>query len=231
MPGLGKKTFTAGDVLIAGDVNNYLMDQTVMNFASAAARSSAIPTPSTGMTSYRSDINQIESYDGSAWRGPTGLQLVKKQTVGTAVASVIVTDAFSATYDNYKIVYTGGIASGNTSLLLQMGATTTGYYSGFQFIDVGGVVQGATRNNHTAFDWAGSTTTSSAIVNIDVYQPFQSARTMATSSFIGATGAAPAFRFGSAQGILDNATSYSAFTIITSGTISGGTIYVYGYGI
>jgi hypothetical protein len=62
MPGLGKKTFTAGDVLIAGDVNNYLMDQTVMKFASAAARSSAIPVPSQGMASYRSDIGIFEVY-------------------------------------------------------------------------------------------------------------------------------------------------------------------------
>jgi hypothetical protein len=69
----GKKTFVAGEVLTAQDVNDYLMDQSVMNFASSAARSSAIPTPTEGMTSYRSDADIVEVYNGSAWA--TGLPI------------------------------------------------------------------------------------------------------------------------------------------------------------
>jgi hypothetical protein len=64
----GKKTFVAGEVLLAQDVNDYLMDQTVMTFASSAARSSAIPTPTEGMTSYRTDANFVDIYDGSLWQ-------------------------------------------------------------------------------------------------------------------------------------------------------------------
>jgi len=67
MAGKGKKTFVAGEILIAQDVNEYLMDQTVMNFASSAARSSAIPTPTQGMVSYQKDTDAIEAYDGSNW--------------------------------------------------------------------------------------------------------------------------------------------------------------------
>lgn len=67
MAGLGKKTFTAGDVLTASDVNNYLMDQTVMVFAGTAARSSAIPTPSEGMFAVTTDNDQVDYYNGSAW--------------------------------------------------------------------------------------------------------------------------------------------------------------------
>jgi hypothetical protein len=67
MAGSGKKTFTAGDVLTASDVNNYLMDQTVMVFAGTAARSSAIPTPSEGMFAVTTDNDQVDYYDGSAW--------------------------------------------------------------------------------------------------------------------------------------------------------------------
>jgi hypothetical protein len=69
----GKKTFVAGEVLTAQDVNDYLMDQSVMTFASSAARSSAIPTPTEGMTSYRSDADIVEVYNGSAWA--TGLPI------------------------------------------------------------------------------------------------------------------------------------------------------------
>jgi hypothetical protein len=67
MAGSGKKTFTAGDVLTASDVNNYLMDQTVMVFGGTAARSSAIPTPSEGMFAVTTDNDELGYYNGSAW--------------------------------------------------------------------------------------------------------------------------------------------------------------------
>jgi hypothetical protein len=63
----GKKTFVAGEVLLAQDVNDYLMDQTVMNFASDAARSSAIPTPTEGMFSVTTDNDEVDYYDGGSW--------------------------------------------------------------------------------------------------------------------------------------------------------------------
>ena len=40
-----------------------------------------------------------------------GLVLVKTQTIGTTVSSVEVTGAFSSTYDNYKIIVSGGAGS------------------------------------------------------------------------------------------------------------------------
>ena len=71
-----------------------------------------------------------------------GLWLVKTQTVGTAVASVTVTDAFSSTYDNYRIIYTGGAASTSCVLSLQFGIggtmTTTNYYGVAAYANLGG---------------------------------------------------------------------------------------------
>ena len=58
-----------------------------------------------------------------------GLRLIKKQTIGTGVSSVTVTGAFSATYDNYKIIVTGGSNSvGTSNVLTTLGGSTTGYY-------------------------------------------------------------------------------------------------------
>lgn len=68
MAGAGIKTFTAGDVLTATQVNTYLMQQSVMVFATAAARTAALPSPSEGMVTQLSDDNRIEAYDGSAWK-------------------------------------------------------------------------------------------------------------------------------------------------------------------
>ena len=66
MAGLGRKVFTAGEVLTAANVQGYLMDQSVMVFGSSAARASAIPSPSAGMVSYLSDTSALQVY-GTAW--------------------------------------------------------------------------------------------------------------------------------------------------------------------
>ena len=68
MAGAGFMTFTDGQVLTAAQVNTYLMEQSVMVFATAAARTTALPTPSEGMVTYRTDANIIEYYDGAAWQ-------------------------------------------------------------------------------------------------------------------------------------------------------------------
>jgi hypothetical protein len=79
MSGAGYKTFTAGEVLTAANVQGYLMDQAVMVFASSGARGSAIASPTEGMFSYLSDGDGLEYYSGSAWvpfsaGGGAGLQ-------------------------------------------------------------------------------------------------------------------------------------------------------------
>ena len=67
MAGLGRKVFTAGEVLEASEVNGYLMDQAVMVFAGTAARTAAIGTPSEGMVTYLLDDNSTSVWTGAAW--------------------------------------------------------------------------------------------------------------------------------------------------------------------
>ena len=67
MAGAGKKTFIAGEVLTAAQVNDYLMDQAVMRFSGSAARAASITAPTEGMVTYLDDVNRLEIYDGSAW--------------------------------------------------------------------------------------------------------------------------------------------------------------------
>ncbi len=68
MAGAGFKTFNTGDVLTASDVNTYLMQQTIMVFNDAAARTTALSgVLAEGMLSYLKDTNAVEKYDGSTW--------------------------------------------------------------------------------------------------------------------------------------------------------------------
>ena len=72
MAGAGSKLFTSGSVLTAAQVNTYLMDQAVMRFADAAARTAAFggagePVLASGMMSYLIDTASVEVYNGSDW--------------------------------------------------------------------------------------------------------------------------------------------------------------------
>ena len=67
----GYKLFSTGEVLTAANVNNYLMKQTVMVFASAAARTTALSgVLAEGMISYRTDSHVLEVYNGTVWEAP-----------------------------------------------------------------------------------------------------------------------------------------------------------------
>lgn len=63
----GFRTFVSGDVLTADQVNDYLMTQAVMTFASSTARDAAITSPSEGMHAFLKDTDDLTYYDGSAW--------------------------------------------------------------------------------------------------------------------------------------------------------------------
>lgn len=62
MAGLGYKSFSAGSVLTAAQVQGYLQDQATMVFASSAARTSALASPTQGMRSFLSDSNSYWQY-------------------------------------------------------------------------------------------------------------------------------------------------------------------------
>ena len=60
------KVFANGFALNASELNTYLMNQSVMVFADAAARTAAF-TPIEGMVTYLQDTNALEVYNGTAW--------------------------------------------------------------------------------------------------------------------------------------------------------------------
>ena len=129
MAGLGRKVFTAGDVLTASDVQSYLMDQTIMNFAGTAARSSAIATPTTGMTTYigttgTATIPQLEVYTGSAFQTPYGLTQVANVSF-SSVTTVNIDNVFTTTYDRY-VVYLDFTSTVGTDSTLSWNLRTGG---------------------------------------------------------------------------------------------------------
>jgi hypothetical protein len=98
----GRKVWLADEVLTAEDLNDYLMDQSVVVFASAGARTSAVLSPEVGMLTYRVDGSVYELWNGSAWVAAgnnigTVPNATYALTSGTAVFASSATNATNAT--------------------------------------------------------------------------------------------------------------------------------------
>lgn len=92
----GRKTFVGGDILLASELNGFLMDQSVMVFDDAAARTTAIPSPSEGMVTYLTDVDALQVWTGSAWIAAASGASLAPGTV-LQVVQTVKTDSFSTT--------------------------------------------------------------------------------------------------------------------------------------
>lgn len=161
----------------------------------------------------------------SATTNLAGLVLIKTQTIGTAVASVTVNSAFSTTYDAYKIVINGGVGStSGANLKVQLGSTTTNYVGVLNYANYAGTTNAPAGSSGTSWDFIGSADTAGISCNLELINPFLSTHTYTQGSYQ-ATLAAGVF-----SGRQNSTTSFTAFTLSpSSGTLTGGTIAVYGY--
>jgi hypothetical protein len=125
--GSGFKTFTAASVLTAADLNNFCQTQSVMYFATTAARDTAITSPVDGMVAYIGSNDSDEglyTYNGTSWRkgpgwnAPWGVMGVALQTATTASTTATVIDVgLSITYNHvanrrYRYSYSCNAFSG-----------------------------------------------------------------------------------------------------------------------
>lgn len=110
----GYKVWASDDVLTAADMNSYLMQQVVPQFASATTRSGAILSPPTGMITYRADGAVFERWSGSAW-----------VAIGDAVGTVPnATNAGTATYALTAGTATNASKVSNQTVFIQSSTPT-----------------------------------------------------------------------------------------------------------
>jgi len=170
----------------------------------------------------------LTASDTNTYLANSGLVYIKQQTVGNGVSTVSVTDAFSSTYDNYEIIYSGGTSSVNNNFNLYLTGQSSNYYNVLlygTYTATGPSI--ATTNNDRAFwPWVGGGfTTNGNFARVTLLSPFEAKYTRITSpTYQGDTNA------GFMSGVNKTASSATGFTITSdSGTISGGVIFVYGY--
>jgi hypothetical protein len=191
-------------------------------------------------------------WNGTAWvipnapaQNPQGLELITACTVtsaggtsatasggvvtiGTSNTSVTVSSAFSATYDIYQIIIDGGICNTNTSFNLQLGTATSGYYYASHYSQYAAPTPlGLSSTTGASFVEAGRCSTSGNNINCYLYNPFASQKTGFRSQ---STDYETSGFFVTTSGFLNDTNSYTSFIIKPSaGTITGGTVRVYGY--
>jgi hypothetical protein len=176
-------------------------------------------------------------WSGATWDSPTatntllapyGLELIRAQTIGSAVSSVVVSNVFSSAYDNYLVQVSDGVGSTNGYLNFTLGSTSTGY-NRVNIIApyTTGTVTSFQSQNAAAWFAVIPFTTNSISGFFDIQSPFLAKNThfMSRGNQSSATG-----EVGMNSGYLADTTSYTSFTFTTTtGTVTGGTIAVYGY--
>jgi hypothetical protein len=122
MAGLGFKDFTVGQVLTSAQVDGYLMQQTVMVFDSASARTTALSgVVAEGMFSYLKDTNSTEYYDGSSWTGLSVPELLSNKILQspeerTTVSATAATGTINFDSITQGVLYYTTNATGNATL-------------------------------------------------------------------------------------------------------------------
>ena len=145
----------------------------------------------------------------------------------SAASTVSLNYVFSATYDNYRLV---AQVTGTSTAVLQIrfrvagtDTSTSTYKYGQMYVGAqASLTFGSTNNTTATFIPIGYTSNGfRGGSSVDIHAPFLTERT----SIHGTTSGAYLALNG---GVLDNATSYDGFTLLTGGAITG-TISIYGY--
>jgi hypothetical protein len=214
------------------------------------ANTAARPTsPFTGQTIYQVDTNQMLIWNGTAWvipnqttQNPEGLELITSVTctsggtasngivtIGSAVGSLSIGTAFSSTYNHYRISISNVGISISCQMRMTFGSTSTGYYYGNPLTTMSGGAYDRNNGSNVGFLDLGSV--NSGWKNdfiFDVMSPNLPTLTKVTG--FGYVNSAQYGGLGS--GLVDGTTQYTSFTLTpSSGTMSGGTLTIYGYRI
>jgi len=173
------------------------------------------------------DAVSLPATDINTYLTNSGLVYVKQQTVGTSVTSVSVTSAFSADYDNYRVIYSSGVAGSAASMTFALTGSATGYYAAVDGCSYTGGTSSINEANNSSFSFAGIGTPEGNSLDVTLYNPFIAYRTgLQISGRVDIRGGGSAYCGG---GFHNVASSFSGFTITCSAGLTGGIIYVYGF--
>lgn len=178
----------------------------------------AIKTFTTGEVLTASDTN--------TYLANSGLVYVASATIGSGVSTVNITSCFSSTYDNYRITIRANSATGAAPILMQYGtgtAVATNYKSflATPFVTwTSGAATQVTATNGSIITFGHATNDTGSA---DVFGPNLAVNTTSFGSY------ATSDNGGTTAGIQTDNTQFTSLHIVTSATITGGTVTIHGY--
>jgi hypothetical protein len=126
------KVFTNGSVLNASEINDNLMNQSVMVFSNSTARAAALTAPVEGMLTWLQDTNKYENYNGTAW-------VALGSSAVLQVLSTAKLDTFTSTSTSYTAItgltrsITPSSATSKVLVMVQLAFSNGGLGSGINY--------------------------------------------------------------------------------------------------
>lgn len=172
--------------------------------------------------------NSGSDYD-IGWASP-GLRLIKTATL-TTQSNIEITNAFSSTYDNYRLLVRVTAFSGNPIFQIRMGTTAgTVYFSSVSGTDHTGASTSTNVNTGTQWnllDCSQYGVNVGASLAIDIFGPQLAVKTTAHGTIFSSDGGGASN--GVFGGSVNNSTQYTSFSLLTSTGTFDAVYYLYGY--
>ena len=171
----------------------------------------------------------LTAADTNEYLGNAGLVYVTSATIGTTVSSVTVSNAFSATYTNYKIIVAGfgGSSSGSAAFFKLNNSTGSTYFGNLIYnLPTTSAIGGVSAINGSSNGFFVHTISTSGTMSLEamIDSPFLAVTSNCVGNYSGRT------YNGQFSTHDSNAASSTGFILGSTGVaLTGGTIRVYGY--
>jgi hypothetical protein len=145
----------------------------------------------------------------------------------TSGSSLVCSNVFSSTFENYKIVCSGVRTTGDAAISMKMGAAASGHYAGYLRATTASGFNAGYDNNLASWSQVTvSTSSRSGQFSMDIFNPFlsQSTAMVGNSNDPRTTANAPT----GYSGWMNDTNSYTSFTL-AGGTFTNIKVVVYGY--
>ena len=212
--------FSAGDTLV---IQNIATDATVVTAGTATvstAGSLSIPQYGSG-TLYFTSASAAIFFPSAGPAASSGLTLIDSTTLSGS--STTVSNAFSATYDNYRIYIYDVINTNGAAHKFQLGASTSNYEFTEMYCNNASAWTFASSSPNSSFQVSPANTVDQVSVIIDLSMPFLSRPTGFISMSTGYS-----TERDMTIGVQDSTTSFTDFTYLTTVGTFTGNVKVYG---
>ena len=189
-------------------------------------------------TEAESDAKYLTQVSASTTYAPLaagGLVLLNTTTIGSTVSSIIISNCFNTSYDSYKIIVdfanTTTSSSGNLNVRLRTGSTSASanYAMKGWYATPSGLLHESGSSTEFTSLWYGVSNPGYSFSTMEFISPFLAKPTKFVNHMVGFYANTSQYSYG-VTGYHTPSTSYESLEfVVTSGTITGGTIRVYGY--